>query len=73
MFYIRYRHGFLSLRVSEGPTDDVMDAVGGPELLGEDPDIVSDGFMTDEEMMLFTKRHIAWGAVEQHLNSNESI
>ncbi len=33
--YIRYRHGYLSIRLSEKPTDDIYDAVGGEEVLGK--------------------------------------
>ena len=32
--YIRYRHGYLSIRLSEEPTDDIMKAVGGKEAFG---------------------------------------
>lgn len=35
MFYIRYRWGYLSVRVSRKKTDDLMDAVGGEEVYGE--------------------------------------
>lgn len=34
--YIRYRWGGLSVRLSETPTDEIMDAVKGEEIFGED-------------------------------------
>ena len=34
--YIRYRHGYLSIRVSEEPTKDIYMAVEGKEVFGTD-------------------------------------
>lgn len=65
MFYIRYRHGTFALRFSQEQTSDVHDAIIAPEtMLMEPDDIESDGFMTDDEMMLLTQEHIDWGVIK---------
>ena len=34
MFYVRFRHGYLSIRVSNSITEDAYDAVSGEEIFG---------------------------------------
>jgi len=52
MFYIRYRWGYLSVRISENATNDVGDAVGGQEILGEQVDKSGwDGVMNEDDML----------------------
>lgn len=55
--YIRYRWGYLSVRVSDGPTDN---AVGGEEIFGQEVGDDLDGCMTTEEMQKHTKGVIDW-------------
>ena len=43
--YARYRWGYLSVRVSEKPTDDIYDAVNGVEVYGEQISDAYDGFI----------------------------
>ena len=38
MIYIRYRWGYLSIRVSNNPSNDVYDAVDGEEVFGKQVD-----------------------------------
>ena len=63
MFYIRYRGGYFSFRISEQPTDDVMDAVSGVELFAEQRGNWLDGYMDENEMKDFTKKNIDWSGL----------
>ena len=60
MFYIRYRWGFLSLRISDKYTDDVMDAVDGAELFGEQIGDEFDGFLDELKMKNLTSKVMDW-------------
>ena len=53
MFYGRYRGGWLSLDVSQYPTDDVLDAIGGerPSVLGRHIGDYADGTMTTKDFI----------------------
>ena len=62
MGYIRYRWGWLSVRVSEKPTSDVYDAVGGSEIFGEECGDYFDGLMGDAEMRNRTANVFDWPA-----------
>ena len=54
--YIRYRWGYLSVRVSKIGTTDIMDAVSGKEIFGEQLDKNSmDGYMDYETLKRVTK------------------
>lgn len=53
MFYFRYRGGVVSIRVSEHPTDDVMDAVDGEELFRTTHGDALDGWMSDDTAIQF--------------------
>lgn len=55
MIYIRYRHGYLSIRVSPAPSDDIMDAVGAKEIYGELIGNGADGDMEECELISITK------------------
>jgi hypothetical protein len=52
MVYVRFRHGYLSVRVSEVPTDDVYDAVKGKEIFGGEISDGLDGCMEEAEMLV---------------------
>lgn len=51
MFYGRYRWGWLTIEVSENPTQDVMDAVGGNLLLEQEIGGGFDGDMSNEDFI----------------------
>ena len=56
MVYIRYRWGHLSIRISEKPTDDIMEAVDGKLLLEKDvSENPFDGYMDWFTMMNYLK------------------
>lgn len=50
LVYIRYRWGYLSVRISESNKTDIADAVRGNEIFGKDLDRPFDGYMDDEEL-----------------------
>jgi hypothetical protein len=54
MWYFRARHGEWTFQVSDGPTDDVQDAVGGEVLLHGDDSW--DGFMPAKEAAALIRR-----------------
>lgn len=56
MFYVRYRWGYLSISVSEEKTDDVMDAVDGEEVLGEQLGDGLDGYLDDVVLPEYLKK-----------------
>lgn len=67
MVYVRYRHGRLSVRISEYPTDDILDAVKAePVVEGisfpKDTDPF-DGVMEIEELIQRTSMVFDWSAV----------
>ena len=55
MIYIRFRWGWLSVRVSNEATKDISDAVGGKEIFGIKHGAYNDGFMEFEELEKLTK------------------
>ena len=56
MIHIRYRWGHLSIRISEKPTDDIMEAVDGKLLLEKDvSENPFDGYMDWFTMMNYLK------------------
>jgi len=55
MFYVRYRWGYLSIRVSKEPTKDLMDAVGGLEIYGEQHGDPLDGIIDDDVVLNILK------------------
>jgi hypothetical protein len=61
--YIRYRHGWLSVRVSKSPTEDIMEAVTGEEVLGLDYGGGWDGCMSIETMAMLTEKTLDWNGV----------
>ncbi|MFH1527253.1 MAG: hypothetical protein ABIG69_11490 [Bacteroidota bacterium] len=60
MFYIRYRWGYLALEISDKATDDVMGAVGGAELFGEQIGDEFDGFLDELKMKNLTSKVMDW-------------
>lgn len=58
--YVRYRYGFLSFRLSPGPTEDVYDAVRGEEVWGQQVGDGLDGDMDTETM----KKHALTVGIE---------
>lgn len=60
--YVRYRWGRLSVRVSDAPTDDTMDAVGGTEVVGVQLSDGLDGLLTYEELGAATRGVVEWPA-----------
>ena len=50
MFYIRYRWGYLSVRVSEKPTEYLTDAVRGEEVYGKQMGDGLDGSLSWDEI-----------------------
>ena len=60
MFYIRYRWGYLALEISDKATDDVMDAVGGTEIFGEQIGGEYDGFLDELKMKNLTSKVVDW-------------
>jgi len=50
MFYARFRWGYLSVRVSEGVTNNAMDAVSGSEIFGGSVEDEWAGCMSTSEM-----------------------
>ena len=53
MVYVRYRWGYLSIRISPNVTDDIFDAVRGKEILGVQLGSGLDGEITEEDMMMY--------------------
>lgn len=51
MVYVRYRWGYLSMKISPEETTDIYDAVGGIEILGQQLSDSLHGVM-DEKTML---------------------
>jgi hypothetical protein len=60
MIYVRYRWGYLSIRVSQGPTTDVSDAVNGEEVFGMEHGEGLDGTLEYEELTKISKDVIVW-------------
>ena len=65
MIYVRYRWGYLSIRVSPGPTTDISDAVGGEEVFGTDHGEGMDGILTYEELTKISNHVIVWPGKER--------
>jgi len=55
MFYVRFRWGYLSVRVSAEPTKNSMDAVGGSEIFGGSVEDEWAGCMSTNEMARIVK------------------
>jgi hypothetical protein len=60
MAYFRYRWGNLSIRVSDKPTEDVMDAAGGKEVFNMNLGGEWDGVLEEREMRAQTKNIISY-------------
>jgi len=60
MFYIRYRWGYLSARVSPVPTEDVYEAVSGEEVYCEELGGEYDGELSTEDMQRRTNMTFEW-------------
>jgi len=63
MFYIRYRWGSLSVRVSRAVTNDVDDAVLGESVLEVDHDNDWDGYMSTKDMQNHTNHVLDWSNI----------
>jgi hypothetical protein len=61
--YIRYRFGYLSIRVSPDPTDDIMKAVETEEVFGTDYGGVWDGCMDLATVSKLSKSLFDWSQV----------
>ncbi len=55
MFYIRYRWGILSIRVSLKKTNNIMDAVNGREIIGVKLGAGFDGYLDDNAMKQYLR------------------
>tara|TARA_Y100000310_G_scaffold341076_2_gene439006 strand:+ start:1808 stop:2092 length:285 start_codon:yes stop_codon:yes gene_type:complete len=66
MIYVRYRWGGLTVSVSRDKTNDIGEAVGGPEMMFKqlDPDGWC-GEMGYEELITLTKDLIKWPPAER--------
>ena len=62
-FYCRYRWGSFYISVSDGPTDDYMEAVSNNYIMNVDYGEELDGCMSTEEMKELSKDHVDWSAV----------
>jgi hypothetical protein len=60
MIYVRYRWGFLSVRVSDQPTQHVSDAVGGNVIFEEPYGDDLSGVMSFTELVQLTDHIIEW-------------
>lgn len=60
MVYVRYRWGYLSVRVSPGEADDVMDAVGGEEVFGAEIGDELAGVLTYQQLRDCTSEFVEW-------------
>ena len=60
MIYIRFRWGYLSVSISDNPTDDVMDAVGDKEIYGEQLSDGLDGVLGEAELIEKTKHILTY-------------
>lgn len=61
MFYVRYRWGYLSVRVSPAPTTDIDDAVAGEEIFGDSLGGEFDGSMEEHDLRALTSHVLEWG------------
>ncbi len=50
LVYIRYRWGYLSVKISEPNKTDITDAVRGDEVFGKDLSDPFGGYMNDKEL-----------------------
>jgi len=66
--YIRYRHGYLSVRRSSTPTEDYTEAVRGEEIFG-----ISYGHELDGVIDLETVLELAGGAIKMKCNETNPI
>lgn len=57
---MRYRWGYLSIRVSLTPSSDVFSAVGGHEVYGKQLGEEYDGLLKEEELVALTSHLIEW-------------
>lgn len=58
--YVRYRWGYLSVRVSEQPTDNVDDAVRGEEIFGRQLGDEYDGEILYHQVQRQTAGVVEW-------------
>lgn len=66
MIYIRYRWGYLSVRISEDKTEDIGDAVAlGDEIFGKQINERPLGFMDYEELVKLTSHILDYSNVEE--------
>lgn len=63
MIYIRYRWGWLSVRVSKEATDDIADAVRGKEIFGMYYGNDMDGTMLFETLMRLTENALDFSKI----------
>lgn len=61
--YIRYRYGYLAVRVSLIPTEDVWEAVRGEEIFGTDYGDAWDGCMDMKVLAKLTEEILDWSEV----------
>ncbi len=61
--YIRYRHGYLSIRLSPEPTNDVMKAVGGEEIFGTEHGGAWDGCLDLQTVTELSGDLFDWSSV----------
>ena len=65
MVYIRYRFGYLSIRISKEQTKNIIDAVKGKEVFGVYFGSGFDGTMTFETLKVLTKGIIDFNTVRE--------
>jgi len=65
MLYIRYRWGYLSVRISKGITNDVDEAVRGIEMFGKNVGGGLDGTMEFEMLEFHTQGIINFNMVRE--------
>lgn len=58
MIYIRYRYGYLYVKISEGTTNNISDTVKGEQIFQKCIGGNYDGVMDDEEMLSILKNVI---------------
>ena len=65
MIYIRYRWGYLEVRVSKEPTDNVDEAVCGKEVFGTGYGGQYDGEMSELELVGLTMAVVDYSGVKE--------
>lgn len=64
MIYIRYRFGWLSIRVSKGVTSDIREAIRGEEILGVEHREELDGEMGFQTLVDLSGGIINYGEIK---------